>query len=229
MKESVSKQFGGKYQSPNQELGKFVTQVLEQGGIKNEVAVKSDPLGVSLVFQSKLFFDSLSAEVKPEGKAVLVKLIHELGVRQKLDKKLYQIVVEGHTDSRPVTAGPFPSNWELSGARASRVIRMFLDEKFSPDKLTAIGYADTRPEYAPRTAQGSYDEKALAKNRRVVLRILDPKVDSIPMPTGMAPSAPKGAAVAQVPVQAQVPVTPERAPAAVQVPSPVTPAVTPNH
>src|SRR3712207_9008787 len=58
----------------------------------------------------------------------------------------HKIVVEGHTDSRPIISGIYPSNWELSGARAARVVRIFLEQGFPADLLTAIGYADTRPQ-----------------------------------------------------------------------------------
>jgi chemotaxis protein MotB len=182
VKEAVSKQFGGEYHAPTQELAKFVTQVIQEAGLEKEATLKTGPTGLSVAFQSTLFFDTLSAEIRPQGKAVLEKLIANLATEQSKTHKNYQIVVEGHTDSRPILAGVYPSNWELSSARASRVVRMFLDHAFSPDKLTAIGYGDTRPEVPHRTALGAYDEKALLKNRRVVLRILEPQVDSIPFP-----------------------------------------------
>ena len=186
VKEAMTKQFGGDYKSPNQELAKFVTEVVQEAGIDSQAVVKTDAQGVSVAFQSTLFFDTLSADVKPEGHQILDKLVKELSERQAADGKKYQIVVEGHTDSRPVTAGAFPSNWELSGARAARVVRFFLDQHFSPDHLTAIGYADTRPEVAARRPDGSLDERLLAKNRRVVLRILSATADSIPFPSGEA-------------------------------------------
>jgi hypothetical protein len=72
---------------------------------------------------------------------------------------------------------------------------MFLERGFEPNKLTSIGYADTRPELPSRTPTGAWDEAALGKNRRVVLRILEPKVDAIPMPVGNPGAAPVSAAV----------------------------------
>jgi chemotaxis protein MotB len=143
--------------------------------------VKTDATGVSITFQSTVFFDTLSADVKPEGKVVLDKLIETIATRQQADKKEYRIIVEGHTDSRPILGGTFPTNWELSGARASRVVRMFLDLGFSPQKLAAIGYGETRPEAPSRTPAGEWDEEALSKNRRVVLRILAPEATGVPL------------------------------------------------
>lgn len=198
VKEAVAKEFGGKYQKPNEDLAKFITQVLQEAGIEKETMIQYDSRGLALTFQSTVFFDTLSADVKPEGKVILEKLIASLSERQTKDNKEYKVVVEGHTDSRPILAGTFPSNWELSGARASRVVRLFIEKQFNPQLLTAIGYADTHPEVEARQSDGTLDEVSLSKNRRVVLRILDPKMDAIPLPE-KAVTAPDHRAPASAP------------------------------
>ena len=180
VKEAVAKQFGGDYKSTQQEFARFLGQIIQETGIEKQAALRTDASGVSIVFQSTAFFDTLSSEIKPEGNAILAKLIDGVTTRQVLENKKFKIVVEGHTDSRPITSGIYPSNWELSGARAARVIRLFLNRGFSPDHLAAIGYADTRPE-SLKGGQ-NFDEAELAKNRRVVIRILDAGADAIPFP-----------------------------------------------
>lgn len=222
VREAMQKQFGkGEFQSPTKDMEKLVTQVLNEQGVAKDTSVKIEGSGVTVAFQSTLFFDTLSAEIRPEARELVAKLSQSLLAKEKKDGKFHQIVVEGHTDSRPIIGGQFVSNWELSGARASRVVRFFLEQGFKPDHLTAIGYGDTRPEAPSRSPSGEYDEAALAKNRRVVLRILDPKADSIPMP-GAAPERAPAAQAVPAPVQAApkaaAPVT---APAAV---APVTPS-----
>ncbi len=182
VKEEVAKQFGGKYKSPTQEMGRFMTQIIQDAGVEKQTLIKVDGYGVTIVFESTVFFDTLSADVKTEGQAALLKVIDGLEIQQKKENKQFKVVVEGHTDGRPILAGVFPSNWELSGARSSRVVRMFLDKGYNPSLLTSIGYADTRPIAPARMPDGSWNETALAKNRRVVLRILEPKVDAIPFP-----------------------------------------------
>jgi chemotaxis protein MotB len=184
-KEQIAKTFGGNYQSPTKELALFVSQVLQEAGVEKDSVVKSDPSGVSVVFESTVFFDTLSADVKPEGQVLLTRLIEAIKNRQEAEKHRFKIVVEGHTDNRPALGGNFPSNWELSAARASRVVRMFLERGYESEQMTAIGYADTRPYAKARTPAGTLDPKLLGKNRRVVLRILRPNAASIPFPESL--------------------------------------------
>lgn len=191
-KEALSKQFGGEYVSTTKELARFATQVLQELGIEKTVTIKTDAYGISLVFESTVFFDTLSADVTRQGKAILEKVISSILLRQKTSAKAYKIVVEGHTDSRPIIGGMYPSNWELSGARAARVVRLFLARGFPANHLTAIGYADTRPQVEARTSIGIWDDAALSKNRRVVLRILEPSADAIPAPTETPADTPPG-------------------------------------
>jgi chemotaxis protein MotB len=188
VKESVAKEFGGEYHPPSGELARFVTQVLQEAGVEKETTVRSDPMGVSVTFHATIFFETLSSELKEKGLEVMKKVTEALAERQKLNQVAYKIVVEGHTDSRPILSGPYPSNWELSSARASRVVRMFLDQGYPAKQLTAIGYADTYPENPERKEDGNFDEEAMAKNRRVVVRILMPSTDHIPLPAS-APNA----------------------------------------
>lgn len=191
-KQEVVKSFGGTYVSPTKELESATTEVIQELGIKKQAIISSDSQGIQIVFESTVFFDTLSSDVTSQGKQILNKVVESIYERQKKNGKTYHIAVEGHTDSRPIVGGPYPSNWELSAARASRVVRMFLDKGFSPGHLTALAYADTHPLLPARTASGTWDENALAKNRRVVLRILEPGVDGIPFPEDMkAPPHPQ--------------------------------------
>lgn len=191
VKEAVAKQFGGEYKSPTENMTKFMSQVMQEMGVDKDAILESDPTGVTITMQSLVFFDTLSADVTPQGKAILDKLVSSIKGRQDVEFKRYKIVIEGHTDSRPILGGQFNSNWELSGSRASRVVRLFLDQGFAPDQLTAIGYADTYPIVPSRSPAGEWIEPNLSKNRRVVLRILEPKVDSIPYPNAAAPAQPE--------------------------------------
>ena len=187
VKQQVAEHFGTKYESPTEDLGKFVTQIIQEAGVAKEVTVTSDGVSVSLAFHSTLFFGTMSAEVSNEGKLILDRIVNGLKEKQQGLGKEYKFVVEGHTDSQPVVGGPFPSNWELSSARATRVIRLFLENGFKASNLLAIGYADTQPVADSRNSDGSWNVENLGKNRRVVLRVLLPEVDTIPW--NMKPTA----------------------------------------
>ncbi|HPP47832.1 MAG TPA: OmpA family protein, partial [Accumulibacter sp.] len=75
------------------------------------------------------------------------------------------VTIEGHTDNVPISNAQFPSNWELSAVRATTVLRLFADAGVAPERLTAIGYADTRPVEANTLVEGR------ARNRRVTILI----------------------------------------------------------
>lgn len=189
VREALSKQFGGEFHSPAQEGARFMTQFIEIEGLNKEAEVRAEAVGLSIVFRSRVFFDSLSAELRPEGLEILNKLIGAIHKREEMEQTKFRIVIEGHTDGRPVTGGVFPSNWELSGARASRVVRSFLEKGFRSGDMISIGYGDTRPEFSERNDVGEWNDEALSKNRRVVIRILKKDATMIPMP--QAPASPQ--------------------------------------
>ncbi len=182
VKESVAKQFGGSYEATNAEYARFLHQIIEKNGLEKEASVRFGADGVSLVFQSTTFFDTLSADLSPEGLKILDPFIAEIIRIQSLEEKKFKIAIEGHTDSRPILSGPYPSNWELSSARAGRVVRAFIDRGFEPERLLAIGYADTRPEaLAPEEeAKREPASEVHDRNRRVVIRVFDES--SAPLP-----------------------------------------------
>ncbi len=175
VRESLAEQFGGEFHSPSKDLAKWVTQILQETPLKGEADVEQAEGGVAIVFRSQVFFETLSAEVSASGRRVLEELASALREREKFEKKQFRFVIEGHTDARPVLGGGFPTNWELSSARAARVVRVFIDRGFDPARMAAIGYADTRPVAPSRTDQGAWNEASLSQNRRVVVRIFHEK------------------------------------------------------
>lgn len=180
VKKEVSEHFGAKYESPTEDLGKFINMVLTEAGVQKDVTLTSDGTSVALAFHSTMFFDTLSAEISPAGRSIVEKIAVKLGEFQQKKNKKYKIVVEGHTDDQPIVGGPFPSNWELSSARATRVVRLFIDKGFDPKVMLPLGYADTQPVSSSRNPDGTWNQEALAKNRRVILKVLLPETDSIP-------------------------------------------------
>ncbi len=77
----------------------------------------------------------------------------------------FPVTIEGHTDNVPINTPQFPSNWELSAVRATTVLRIFADAGVPADRLTAIGYGETRP------VEGNDSIEGRARNRRVSIQI----------------------------------------------------------
>ena len=140
---------------------KELTEIGELEGITTKITEK----GLLITFDDKYLFAPASAYLSKGSKTLLDKV----GVLICKKFVLHSMLVEGHTDSFAMTSKQFPSNWELSGARACSVVRYLIDRfKFSPSLFSAIGYADTRP---LETAISPKDPA----NRRVEILILKNK------------------------------------------------------
>jgi len=138
---------------------------------KGEITITQlkDKLSVNLVEQ--ILFDSGSAEIKKDGKKVLERVAEIL--KKVADK---QVRVEGHTDNVPI--GPrlqdrFPSNWELSAARATNVAKYLQDKGIDPKLLSACGYSQYRPVALNDTDEGK------AKNRRIEIALIPKEIDRV--------------------------------------------------
>jgi chemotaxis protein MotB len=143
-----------------------------QAGLKDQIAAGQVQISqlkgkLTLNMVDQILFDSGSAEVKPDGKKVLDKVGEALN--KVADK---DVRIEGHTDNKPLSAAlqaKFPSNWELSTARATSVARYLIEhDGVDPKRLVAAGYGEFRPKDTNDTAEGR------AKNRRIEI-ILVPK------------------------------------------------------
>jgi chemotaxis protein MotB len=117
--------------------------------------------GLALEIPEDSLFASAEAVASPRAKGVLEALARVLA-----DSR-YSIRVEGHTDNRRMSSTQYPSNWELSAARAATVVRALQQEGLAAERLSATGLADTRPKADNLTEQGR------ALNRRVDLVLLD--------------------------------------------------------
>jgi len=122
----------------------------------------------TLEINSAAFFDSGSASVSATGKTLLQNIAINLKGEQFKD---YIITVEGHTDDTPIDTSQFPSNWELSTARAAAVVHFLLDQGIPAAKLRAVGYADTMPKVPNRDAGGNPIPTNQLQNRRVVIKL----------------------------------------------------------
>jgi chemotaxis protein MotB len=139
-------------------LEQMIQAAAAKAGIKDKVQTEISKDGLTVRLKTDgLFFDSGSAAVKPAARPLIADLARLL----RADGR-HAINVSGHTDSQPVS-GQYPSNWELSTARAAAVVRQLISDKVSPARLTATGRAYYDPISTNATTSGR------AANRRVEL------------------------------------------------------------
>ena len=124
-------------------------------------------IGDRFVFQSEVLFAPASDELGAEGHDKLAKfaqILREVMVRIPTDLP-WILQVDGHTDARPIRTARFPSNWELSAARAISVVNFLIDRGIPPDHLSAAGYGEFQP------IDARDDEIAHRRNRRIELKL----------------------------------------------------------
>ena len=172
-----------------EDLKKKVEKAAAEAGLKGALDIEVDPRGLILYVTSGVLFDAGEAELTQRGDVLLARLGTVL---EPIDNDL---VVEGHTDRRPISTPQFPSNWELSTSRATAVLRhLIAEEGLRGGRLSAAGYADTRPRAKGET------EAALSKNRRVDIVVEVPQPAPVAATPAAAPAAPAPEAPAvQVP------------------------------
>ncbi len=125
--------------------------------------------GDRFVFQSEVLFAPGSAELSDAAKKELDPVIAALKeIAAEIPPDIDWILrVDGHTDRNPIHTGQFPSNWELSNARALSVVRYAMAQGIPADRLVAAGFADTRP------IDPGDSPEALSHNRRIELRLTE--------------------------------------------------------
>lgn len=137
--------------------------------LQKTVGNRSDTrvVGDRFVFQSEVLFNTGSAELGTEGKrqlAILVKALKEIS--EKIPRTINWILrVDGHTDQVPINTDQFPSNWELSSARAISVVRYLVSQGIASRNLVAAGFGEFQP------LEESTDPKAQARNRRIEFKL----------------------------------------------------------
>jgi chemotaxis protein MotB len=131
------------------------------------------PGEVELTFLNTHFFKSGEAELTPMATKMLEVVSQKL---LAMDKDAL-INVEGHTDADPIKSRQYPSNWELSGARAATVVRLLQKYGLSPSRMEASGLAHYRPIAPEKDDKGKPIHANKALNRRIVIRVKTPALD----------------------------------------------------
>jgi len=161
-----------KKQEKMKSMAKNILHALEPLVKDGQVRVTQSSLGITVEINASVLFSPGQAKLADSSSLTLQAVAHVIKGHE------HEIHVEGHTDNLPIHTENFPSNWELSSARASSVIRLFIENGVEAHRLTAIGYGENRPIETNETPEGR------KRNRRVTVMILstDPdKVTEIPI------------------------------------------------
>lgn len=154
---------------PNTEMSRSMKEVilvksmqafLKELDMQGAAEISIDAHNIKLKLSSPVMFDSAKAELKPDIMPLLAKLLEHL---VNMDNT---VIVEGHTDNVPIYGGQYPSNWELSAARAFSVIYFYIQRDIAPSRVLAHGFGEFRPAYDNITEFGR------AMNRRIEITIL---------------------------------------------------------
>jgi chemotaxis protein MotB len=141
----------------------FFGRLREILGNRQDISVVGD----RFVFQSEVLFPTASAELNPQGEETLRRLASTLKeIAPSIPSQLNWILeVDGYTDKRPITTARFPSNWELSTARATAVVKFLAANGISPEHLSATGFGEFQ------AIDPAENEAAFAKNRRIEFKL----------------------------------------------------------
>ncbi len=141
----------------------FFGKLSEALGDRDDIQIKGD----RFIFQSEILFDSGTAEIQIQGRVALSLIAKTLiDLSDQIPSELNWILqVDGHTDKVPISTNQFPSNWELSHARALEVVKFFIQQGIPANKLSANGYGEFQPINLGDTIED------LKQNRRIELKI----------------------------------------------------------
>lgn len=152
-----------------QELSQYRSEFF--GKLRTLLANRQDVrvVGDRFVFQAEVLFPSGSDVINPQGLSTLDSLATALKeLNDKIPPEVNWVLrVDGHTDRRPINSPTFPSNWELSSARAIAVVKFLMSRGIPANRLVAAGFGENQP------IEAGVSEEAFAKNRRIELKLTE--------------------------------------------------------
>jgi chemotaxis protein MotB len=147
---------------------------------EGQVNVTQTSRGISVEINASALFAAGQAQLRPDSSRALQQVSQVLAATEK------SLQIEGYSDNTPIATAQFPSNWELSAARASSVARLFIENGVAEPRLSVIGYGPNRAVASNDTAEGR------ARNRRVTVMILeDTTGNAVEVPLAETAGAPR--------------------------------------
>lgn len=134
---------------------------------EGQVKITQSKRGIAIEMNASILFQPAAAELSVQSVSVLSSVARLLANTDNL------IQVEGHTDNVPINSLVYPSNWELSAARAGSVVRLFQEQGVAPQRMVAIGYGEYRP------VESNDRIESRSRNRRVTVQILADNKDEV--------------------------------------------------
>ncbi len=154
-------------QEQMQDMARGIMKVLAPLVKEGKVRVTQSNRGITVEINASVLFAPGQAVLEDNSTQTL------RAVAQVIRNEEHAIQVEGHTDNIAIQTATFPSNWELSTARASSVVRLFIDSGVGAQRLTALGYGEHRPVESNDTPQSR------ARNRRVTVTVLSAEPERV--------------------------------------------------
>ncbi|MBT2657802.1 OmpA family protein [Bacillus sp. ISL-18] len=122
-----------------QQLMRNLQVYIDKNKLNAEITLTDKSEGIQITLKDRIIFDSGSDHLKDNFLPILDDIV---GMIKTVDRS---ITIEGHTDNKPIHSAKFPSNWELSGARALSVLHYFEKQKIAPTRLQFVGFGDSKP------------------------------------------------------------------------------------
>lgn len=158
--ETKSTDLVGEEEKKLQDLMKQLQQYIDQNQLNAEITLTDLQEGIQISLKDRIVFDSGSDTLKQNFVPILD------GIGGMLKAVDHSIIIEGHTDNKPIHSSKFPSNWELSGARALSVLHYFQSKNIDPSRLSYTGFGEVKPLNPNDTSENR------EANRRVNIIIL---------------------------------------------------------
>lgn len=145
-----------------------VKETVQQMGLEGAIGVGNDDRGVTIEFPTTNFFTPGQASLTPAAVGALQRIAVTVA-----DPAFhgFEIEVQGHTDDTPINTPQFPSNWELSAARAAAAVRIFIAAGIEPPRLKSVGLAEVAPKVPNRDMNGNPMPTNQSINRRILVSV----------------------------------------------------------
>ena len=159
----LNQALAGKLQEISKYQSEFFKKIKEALGDREDIIVSGD----RFIFPSEIFFESGSDFIQETGREKLYNIAVSLKeISEKIPKKIDWVLrIDGHTDKIPINNERFKSNWHLSSSRAINIVKFFIEQGISPNRLVAAGFG----EYSPLVLDDN--EQAYEKNRRIEIKL----------------------------------------------------------